>query len=81
MEKLLTPNQALEILQVSRRTLDRMIEDGYIRCIKTGKGKNCPIRFIPSELSEDIKNMNRPIEKKTIERPSRMKYIPGMKIV
>lgn len=42
----MTPAQACEFLQCSRRTLDRMLADGTIRYVKLGKAKSAGIRIV-----------------------------------
>ncbi len=50
-EQLLTAEQATEYLQISRRTLFRLIKDGKLRALKVGNA----YRFKKNELDEDLK--------------------------
>jgi len=50
-EQLLTAEQATQYLQISRRTLFRLIKDKKIRALKVGNA----YRFKQHELDEDLK--------------------------
>jgi excisionase family DNA binding protein len=50
-EQLLTAEQATEYLQISRRTLFRLIKGGKLRALKVGNA----YRFKKDELDEDLK--------------------------
>jgi excisionase family DNA binding protein len=50
-EQLLTVEQAAAYLQISKRTLFRLIKDGKIRALRVGNS----YRFRQNDLDEDIK--------------------------
>ncbi|MCL6584464.1 MAG: helix-turn-helix domain-containing protein [bacterium] len=50
-EQLLTAEQATEYLQISRRTLFRLIKNGKLRALKVGNA----YRFKKAELEEDLR--------------------------
>ncbi len=58
-EKLLTPAQVAERLQVHERTVTRWLRDGYVRGFKLGK----EWRIAPADLNAFIeKNANQPLD-------------------
>lgn len=50
-EQLLTAEQASAYLQISRRTLFRLIQDGKIRALRVGNA----YRFKKEEIDEDLR--------------------------
>ena len=58
-EKLLTPAQVAERLQVHERTVTRWLRDGYVRGFKLGK----EWRIAPADLQSFMdKHANQPID-------------------
>lgn len=58
LEKLLTPAEVTEILGVSRRTVSRLIDDGYLPALKI-RGT---IRFDPEEIRQVLGRRKRSTE-------------------
>ena len=51
MDQLLTVEQVIDYLQISKRTLFRMLQQGKLRALKVGNS----YRFKKLELDEDLK--------------------------
>lgn len=50
-DKLLTTEQIVDYLQISKKTLFRLIQDGKIRALRVGNA----YRFKKEEIDEDLK--------------------------
>ena len=61
MEELITFEEAMKLLKISRPTLNRWVRDGRIQKVKLGEGRRGTVRFrkedIEKFINDSIRNM------------------------
>jgi len=56
LEELITTEEVMKILKISRATLSRWVKSGKIQALKLGEGRKGAIRFRKADIENFINN-------------------------
>lgn len=59
MDELITAEEVMKILKISRATLNRWVKAGKIQALKLGEGKRGAVRFRLKDIEEFVNSVNR----------------------
>ena len=59
MDELITAEEVMKILKISRATLNRWIKAGKIQALMLGEGRKGAVRFKVKDSEEFIDNLNK----------------------
>ncbi|HBF37038.1 MAG TPA: hypothetical protein DDW50_06925 [Firmicutes bacterium] len=59
MDELITAEEVMKILKISRATLNRWVKAGKIQALKLGEGRKGAVRFKLKDIEEFINNVNK----------------------
>ncbi len=59
MDELITAEEVMKILKISRATLNRWIKAGKIQALKLGEGRKGAVRFKVKDIEKFIDNLNK----------------------
>lgn len=59
MDELITADEVMKILKISRATLNRWVKAGKIQALKLGEGKKGAVRFRLRDIEEFVENVNK----------------------
>ncbi len=60
LDELITAEEVMKILKISRATLNRWVKAGKIRALKLGEGKKGAIRFKKEDIENFINQVTNP---------------------
>jgi excisionase family DNA binding protein len=59
LDELITAEEVMKILKISRATLNRWVKAGKIQALKLGEGKRGAVRFRLKDIEEFVNSVNR----------------------
>lgn len=59
MDELITAEEVMKILKISRATLNRWVKAGKIQALKLGEGKRGAVRFRLKDIEEFVNSVNK----------------------
>jgi excisionase family DNA binding protein len=59
LDELITAEEVMKILKISRATLNRWVKAGKIQALKLGEGKRGAVRFRLKDIEEFVNSVNK----------------------
>ena len=59
MDELITAEEVMKILKISRATLNRWVKAGKIQALKLGEGRRGAVRFRLKDIEEFVNSVNK----------------------
>ena len=59
MDELITAEEVMKILKISRATLNRWVKAGKIQALKLGEGRKGTIRFKSKDIEDFVNSTNK----------------------